>query len=306
MGLLFMIAGYFVAGSYDRKGFSRFAGDRFRRLVIPTLIYMVVITPFIEYVELGARPSGFNLAGFISGTGVMWFAAALFIFSLAYAFIRLVAAVPAPVPEERQLKPSLLKVTILILVISVSAFLIRIVQPIGTDVLNIQLCYFGSYIVLFVVGVVAYRHSLFAKITYRSAKRWLVAGIAGGFVVWLVLVIVATKTGTTAALNGGVTWQSAAYSVWESFTAVAMCIGLIGLFKEKFDHPSSLFKTLSDDSFAVYMFHPAILVAAALAFSTVAFIPVAKWLVLCMVCVPLCFAAAHFIFRKTPLLRKVL
>ena len=35
LGLLFLIAGYFIAGSYDRKGFGRFAGDRFKRLVIP-------------------------------------------------------------------------------------------------------------------------------------------------------------------------------------------------------------------------------------------------------------------------------
>lgn len=44
MGLLFMIAGYFAAGSYDRKGFGRFVGDRFKRLIIPTLVYMAVIT----------------------------------------------------------------------------------------------------------------------------------------------------------------------------------------------------------------------------------------------------------------------
>jgi glucan biosynthesis protein C len=42
MGLLFMIAGYFVVGSCDRKGFGRFVGERFKRLVIPSLIYMVV------------------------------------------------------------------------------------------------------------------------------------------------------------------------------------------------------------------------------------------------------------------------
>jgi fucose 4-O-acetylase-like acetyltransferase len=41
MGLLFMIAGYFVAGSYDRKGFGLFVGERFKRLIIPTLIYYV-------------------------------------------------------------------------------------------------------------------------------------------------------------------------------------------------------------------------------------------------------------------------
>lgn len=41
LGLLFLITGYFVAGSYDRKGFGRFVRDRFRRLIVPTLIYTV-------------------------------------------------------------------------------------------------------------------------------------------------------------------------------------------------------------------------------------------------------------------------
>ncbi|MEN6517653.1 MAG: hypothetical protein ABFC38_05610 [Methanospirillum sp.] len=41
LGLLFLITGYFVAGSYDRKGFGWFVGDRFRRLIVPTLIYTV-------------------------------------------------------------------------------------------------------------------------------------------------------------------------------------------------------------------------------------------------------------------------
>jgi glucans biosynthesis protein C len=86
LGLLFLISGYFVAGSYDRKSFGGFVGDRFKRLIIPTLIYMIVITPFIEIVELGNKSTGFNLIGFLSGTGIMWFAAALFAFSLIYGW----------------------------------------------------------------------------------------------------------------------------------------------------------------------------------------------------------------------------
>ena len=56
LGLLFLISGYFVAGSYDRKSFGGFVGDRFKRLIILTLIYMIAITPFIEIVELGISP----------------------------------------------------------------------------------------------------------------------------------------------------------------------------------------------------------------------------------------------------------
>jgi len=306
LGLLFMIAGYFVAGSYDRKGFGRFVRDRCKRLVVPTLIYMVAIDPFIGIVELGNKSTGFTIAGFLSATGVMWFAAALFFFSLVYGSVRILVRSPAPASERKELEPSFGKAVALILIISVFAFVIRIFQPIGTSILNMQICYFASYIVLFVTGIVAYRHNLFAKIRYKTGKRWLIAGVALGFPVWLALVIAVTASGSASAVDGGLTWQSAGYSLWESFTAVAMCIGLVAVFKEKFNHQSPLVKKLSDSSFAVYMFHPVIIVAVALLLSTVALYPIAKWLLLCAICLPLCFAAAHFVFRRIPLLKDVL
>ena len=163
LGLLFLISGYFVAGSYDRKGFSGFAGDRFKRLVIPTLIFMIAITPFIEIVELGNKPTGFSLVGFLSGTGPMWFAAALFAFSLIYGLVRLLSNRSNLASNKKKLNPTFRFAFSLILIIAVFAFLIRIVQPIGTDILNFQLCYFSSYIILFVVGVLAYRNNLFRQ-----------------------------------------------------------------------------------------------------------------------------------------------
>jgi surface polysaccharide O-acyltransferase-like enzyme len=156
------------------------------------------------------------------------------------------------------------------------------------------------------VGIVAYRNNLFARISYRAGKRWLISGIALGFLAWLPLAIVAIESGSTAALLGGLTWQSAGYSVWESFVAVAMSIGLIAVFREKFNHQSKLVKTLSDNSYAVYMFHPLIIIAVTLSLKPVALYPIIKWLLLCVICVPLCFAVTHFVFRKIPLLKNVL
>lgn len=306
MGFLFLIAGYFIAGSYDRKGFGKFIGDRLKRLIIPSLIYMAVITPFIEFLELGHRWTGISLSGFFSGSGVMWFAVALFIFSLIYGLTRLMIKKSAPQSNGKQLSPSFGKAVVLILIISVCAFLIRIVQPIGTNVLNMQLCYFASYIVLFIVGIVAYRNNLFAKINYKAGKKWLIWGITFGLFAWLAIVVAAIKSGNTTAIDGGLTWQSAAYSVWESFVAVAMSIGLITVFREKFNHQSKLIKAMSDSSFTVYMFHPTIIVAVSLLFSSVAFLPIVKWLLLCIICVPLCFAVAYFVIRRIPLLKNVL
>jgi glucan biosynthesis protein C len=153
---------------------------------------------------------------------------------------------------------------------------------------------------------VAYSNDLFARIGYRDGTRWLVAGIALGFLAWLALVIAATLAGTTAALNGGLNGWSAAYSLWESSVAVAMGIGLVAVFRERFDRQGPLLGTLSENSFAVYMFHPPILVAVALGISAPELFPVAKWALLFIICVPLCYAAAHFVFRRIPFLKNVL
>ncbi len=214
--------------------------------------------------------------------------------------MRLSSRRSAPDSDRKQLNPTIGVIVGLILIISIFAFLIRIVQPIGTDILNFQLCYFASYVVLFILGIIAYRNNLFARITYRTGKRWLITAVVLGFLAWFLLVAVATANGTTVALEGGLTWQSAAFSLWESFIAVAMGIGLIAFFKEKFNHQSKLVKTLADNSFAVYMFHPMIIIPVTLLLSPVALYPIAKWLLLCVICVP------YFVFRRIPLLKNVL
>ncbi len=48
MGFFFMISGYFVPGSYDRKGGGKFLKDRLMRLGIPLVFYMVVIDPLLR------------------------------------------------------------------------------------------------------------------------------------------------------------------------------------------------------------------------------------------------------------------
>jgi surface polysaccharide O-acyltransferase-like enzyme len=301
-----MISGYFVGGSYDRHGFGGFIGDRFKRLVIPTLIFMIAIDPFIGYVELSNKLTGFNIINFLSATGPMWFAAALFGFCLIYGLVRLMSRKSAVAFGMKPLNLTAGLVVSLILVIAVFAFLIWIVQPIGTSILNFQLCYFASYIVLFIVGILAYRNNLLTKINYRTGKRLVIGTIGLGFLLWFLLVVIVTVTGSTSAIEGGLTLQSAAYSVWEPSVAVLMSFGLIAVFREKFNRQSKLVKKLSDNSFAVYMFHPIIIIPVSILFTSLALYPVAKWLLLCIICIPLCFAATYFVFRRIPLLKKVL
>ncbi len=312
MGLLFLLAGYFVPAAYDKKGFGKFIRDRLVRLGIPALIYMLAIHPLIVCYLLGyGVQQGFwsFYAGYIAsldvlgGSGPMWFVIALLLFTVIYGVVRLL--VPAR-PAKTEMKPTAKSLWMLILIIAVCAFLIRIVQPVGTSVFNMQICYFAQYIVLFIAGILAFRHNLFAKIPYKAGKKWLIFGVVFGFVSWAFLMIFGGALENQGPLNGGVTWQSAGFSMWESFVAVAVGVGLIAVFREKCSRENRFFKTLSDNSFAVYMFHPPIIIAAALLFAPVELPIAAKFAVMCAVCLPLCFLAAHYIIRRIPLLKKVM
>ncbi|MCL2472459.1 MAG: acyltransferase family protein [Treponema sp.] len=327
MGAMFLFAGYFAVSAYDRKGFGKFLWDRFIRLIIPTLVYMVFLDPFMSYVELGNK---FNLSqatwiGFLSSNGVMWFAAALFIFSAVYAVVRIIGRKIVQkigrkngrkddVGHVADRKPGAKGLSFWILlaligIIAVFAFIIRLFQPAGTNILNMQIGNFSSYIVLFIAGILAYRYDLLAAISYRTGKLWLICGITLAILLLLGIGIgigIKLAGGDESMLKGGFNVYSFLYALYESLVAVAMCTGLIGVFREKLNRQNRFVKALSDSSFTVYMFHPVIIVGVTVLCRSVALQPVVKWIVMSVICVPLCFAIAHFILRKIPLLDKIL
>ncbi|MBC8061004.1 MAG: acyltransferase family protein [Clostridiaceae bacterium] len=314
MGLLFLLSGFFIPGAYDKKGFGKFIKNRGIRLGIPTLIYMLVINPFILYVQLDLnwiRPKpGFisfyvdytSKFKFLDGSGPLWFAFALLIFSVAYGLVRYVTN-SVPNISTKELNFSFKNMILLILLIAICAFLIRLVQPIGTSTWNMQLCYFSQYVILFIVGIFAYRKNLFSRIDYKFGNRCLFCGLLLGFITWLPIMALG---GTNQAFNGGLSLVAAAYAIWESFVAVAMSVGLITLFREKYNHQSKLVKVLSDNSFAVYVFHAPIIIAASQLIKTVTLPPIIKFLILCITCLPICFIFTHIVIKRIPLLKKVM
>lgn len=318
MGLLFLIAGYFVPDSFDRKGPARFLRDRAIRLGIPTLIYMLFINPAINYhllafqwpeprPPLGKYLMNYVLSGdILSGSGPMWFALALLIFSAAYAAFRLLtASLTSPKPEAAH--PGHLHAAGLILLIAAGAFAIRLVQPIGTSVMNMQLCYFSSYIVLFGSGILARRNNWLLRIPGSFALSWFKAALVVGGAFWLAIMILGgMASGDLSPIWGGWRWQSAAYALWESFFAVGACLGIIAISREHFNCRGRLTGLLADNSFSVYLFHPPILILVSLALRNLAWHPLAKFALCSALALPLCFLAGQFIFRQIPLLRRVL
>lgn len=65
MGAFFLLAGYFIPGSYDRKGTGPFIKDRLIRLGIPMLVFYFVLNPLsgIGYFLLGSDLSSVSWRG---------------------------------------------------------------------------------------------------------------------------------------------------------------------------------------------------------------------------------------------------
>lgn len=109
MGFFFLLAGYFTAPSYDRKGSRRFLGDRLIRLGIPLLFYSFVLSPLLsDLVYYFAENNHISYLQYLSGYhtwidfGVLWFVAALLLFTLIYLgaknFITIKFKNPVPTP----------------------------------------------------------------------------------------------------------------------------------------------------------------------------------------------------------------
>lgn len=318
MGLLFLIAGYFVPGSFDRKGAGRFLTDRAMRLGVPTAIYALVVHPGIVYYLLNLQrdapwpslvdvyPRYLSSFRFLSGTGPMWFALGLLIFTGIYTLTRLFIGSRAQNPSEGTL-PSHAAVVLVIAVVFVSTFLVRMVQPIGTNFFNMQLCFFPQYIVLFVVGILSYRRNWLLRIPRALGVFWLKLALIVGPLLWVGMMAAGgAVSGNFAPYTGGWHWQSAAYCLWESFFCVSVCLGLLVAFRERFNSQGPLARFLSDNAFAVYVFHPPILIALSLAMRGLALPPMLKFFLLSGASLAASFLASNFVLRRIPGLKRVL
>lgn len=279
MGLLFLLAGYFAWFSLQRRGPGGFLRERLVRLGLPTLLYMLVIHPFILLAlnpwrhDFGPKLAWYRrfvLSGeFLGESGPLWFAFALLIFSALLALWNLVGGVPSPRTAEKPGEgtgPTVTAGKLLALgaVLSLTTFAVRLVQPVGTNVSNFQLCFFPQYIVVFILGVCLARRGALAEVARSpvAARAGWVALIGGPLL--LAAVMVAGGPIPTSGPNpyfGGPHWQALGLATWEQFAGVGLGIGVLAWFARKFDRETPLLRWLGDRAFGVYVLHAPVLVA---------------------------------------------
>jgi surface polysaccharide O-acyltransferase-like enzyme len=191
-------------------------------------------------------------------------------------------------------------VLIAALFLSLFTFTTRLIFPIGSSVMNMQLCFFPQYILLFILGIFISRKNLLLSIPYRMGIKWFRYTLIFGTIFWFMMLLIGEiPSKGFEAFEGHFTWQSAAYSTWESFFCFGVCIGLIVLFREKFNRQGQIGKFLSANAFGVYVLHAPILIFISMLFKDITLYPFLKYLVVIAITVPACFLASFFL-RKIP------
>jgi peptidoglycan/LPS O-acetylase OafA/YrhL len=315
MGFFFLLAAYFIPGSVDRRGIRSYVVERLKRLGIPLVAYAVVVHPILEYPKDVAKGFGGTLPEFVvhyfqttdtSGVGPLWFVEALLLFSLAYAlWCYLAGSRQASSPRTRV--PSNLAILLATVALGVATFVLRIWAPDGAvlEPLHLNVGRFPQYVALFALGLVAYRRGWLATLESRQARpwRWALIPLVAAFMA--IAVFGGPADGDTEAIQGGLGWQSLAYSVWEQLFATAVILSLLTWFRDRLNGQGRLLRRIGGDTYAVYVVHPAVLVALAVVLGGIQMDLSLKFVLVAPGAVALCFLVGHYL-RKLPLAKEVL
>jgi glucan biosynthesis protein C len=317
MGALFLIAGYFTPGSFDRKGSGSFLKGRLIRLGIPLIIWIFIISPIssIGYWQMPAELTGitnpltWQAYPFLLGLGVAWFIALLLIFNFGYAAWRWLTRKRTSSLMSDPAPPSYLGIGIFILALALVSYLLRIIIPMGKEVLDFPtISYLPQYLSFFILGTVAYRRNWFRTLPNSMGIVGFVTALVAGILLFPLALsgrLFSLELTEPAGFVGNGTWESAVYALWDSIFAVGMILAAITFFRRFFSAERSLGTFLSQQSYAVYIIHIPIVVFVGVALKGIQLGPFLKFGIAAVIAVPTCFAIAYII-RKIPGVSRVL
>lgn len=318
MGAFFLMSGYFTPGSFERKGPGAFLKDRLLRFGIPLVVFIFVLNPIasIGFWQMPASLTGITTPltwqqyPHLLGIGPLWFIAMLLIFDFGYAAWRMLTRNRTSYSMSKSSLPSYLLIGVFILALALVSYLVRIVVPMGKDVLGFPtLSYLPQYLSLFVLGTVASRHNWFRTLPSSMGLVGFVTALAAGVLLFPLAfsghLFSLELTPALTNFTGNGQWQSAVYVLWDSTFAVGMCLGVITLFRRFFNGQGRFGRFLSQHSYTVYVIHIPIVVFLAVALRGIDLEPLLKFGMAAVITVPTCFAIAYMV-RKIPLASRIL
>ena len=231
MGLYFFISGYFVPRSFDKQGTKQFVHKKLLRLGVPLLFMGGIIS------ILSGKPE----------IGHMWFVESLLVFCLIYALIRQWVQ---PVNGAYYSKPTIIGLLVVALLMGVGSYFIRQISPqdhwiwpFGIIPLPMEPAHYLQYVMMFVLGILAYRFQWLDKMSNSVGFMALLIGIAlamGNY------------------LRDGGPWDAFVwqwFGIYESLMCVYISFGLLWLFREFVSTTSRFWQWYAVQSYGAYIFH---------------------------------------------------
>ena len=305
MGALFFISAYFASRALVKRGALNFIKERLFRLGIPLIIFVFIVTPFILFILLGYNSDNNLIQNYLQylitfiwlgGTGPLWYVQTLLIFSIVYAIVKKCLTKKIAV---QKITP--VNIVFIMIVTGIVAFLLRIVFPIGSSFFNLQLGYFSSYIVMFIMGVIIGENDLLNIITDEKNIKWLKISLVIGIPFWALTMLFGGALDGKTYYNGGFNVVSLAFSFWESLTAIGFSIGIIALFRKKVNIDNKFTGIIRDNAFGLYFFHAPIMVIISLILKNWFLKPLLKFLVVLIITFFVNLLFSYFLRKIKPM-----
>lgn len=216
--------------------------------------------------------------------------------STASLLLAAAAAAPSGDPPRRPF-PSNQTLLLAALGCAAAAFGLRLVWPVGTDVAGFHLGYFPTYVTPFVFGCRSARQGWFVALPAAQVRLW-------GRIAWItspMLLPLAFLAGSFPILRGpatgGWTIPSLMYALWEPFLAWGILLGLLQWAGRPRAPAGPSQQALARRAYAIFVIHPTVVVAVAVAWHAVQAPALLKFLLTGLVSCWLCFWLAGALLR---------
>ncbi len=311
LGLLFLLAGYFVPRSHDRKGGGRFLRERWARIGLPLVVFALGVHLPLVYLFESSPPLGDFVGALYADSWValylhLWFLGHLLLYSAIYVAWRHLADRTGR-SRRTWAPPSHAAIVGFVVGLAVVTWIVRFWYPVDEwvpllFVLAAEPASMTQYLSLFALGIVAYRNDWPRRMPTRTGIVWLGVGLLSAGAVYA---LGALGHWNDVLAIGGVDWRSLVRASLEALVCAGLSVGLVVLFREIFRRPLRLLSAMANASYAAYILHIWVVVGLQVAVLGVELPPLVKFALVAVLGTTLTFGLAH-LSRGVPGLRVVL
>ncbi len=308
MGFFFLLAGYFVEVSYDRKGPGAFIRSRLLRLGTPLVLVSIFVFGLIAYSDSKTSMGYFEflLFEYIGHwqieMGPLWFIAQLLVYCFLYALWRNLSVKRGETKPVTYPLPGHQTIFLYAMALGIVGGGVRIIYP-PNDWVHIlwlipaELAHLPQYISMFIIGIIASRGRWIEEFDLALGRRWFLVGVTA----FILALVINAKSHMLPefiklqVIQGGL----------ESFICVGFILGLLAIGRTHFSKPGIWWGRLDGCVYGVYIFHVFNVVGVQMAILDLDYSALTKFAIVTVTSLIVTFVTVAML-RCIPFMRKII